>query len=137
MDESIIGDCILALENALDTDAEFRASFDPKRKTFLLECFSKDSPEMERFYEKVFWNAPQYFPLDPSWTYSFRMTTHKDIGTSVEMAVFAIAIETNVGLMPGRSGVSAEGWKRFTDQLIYTVNGKRYDIEAPDFLPFL
>ncbi len=136
MEQSLIGDCILAMESSYDNDAEFRASFDPSG-VFTLECFAKDSPEMEAFHEKAFWDAPLFFPLEDSWTYCFKMTTYKDIGTAVEIAPFAIVIETKVGLMPDRSGASAEDWRRFMDQLVYTVNGERYEMTAPDFLPFV
>ncbi len=136
MDQSIIGNGILALEDSYDNDAEFRASFDSVQKIFSLECFAKDSPEMESFYESVFWNGPNCFPLEDSWTYRFRMTTYKDIGTAVEKAVFIVYIETKVGLMPIKGRASADDWKKFTDQLIYTVNGEKYILQAPDFLLF-
>ena len=136
MDQSIIGNGILALEESYDNDAEFRASFDPVKQIFSLECFAKDSPEMQSFYESVFWNGPVCFPLDDSWTYCFRMTTYKDIGTAVEKAVFIVYIETKVGLMPIKDRTTAEDWKKCTEQLIYTVNGEKYSLQAPDFLFF-
>ena len=88
MNQSAIGEGIFALENAYETDVEFRASFDEKTKTFTLECFAQDSDEMENFYETVFWDAPLYFPLERDWNYCFRMTTYKDVGASIEKAVF-------------------------------------------------
>ena len=64
------------------------------------------------------------------------MTTYKDIGTAVEKAVFIVYIETKVGLMPIKDRANVEGWKKFTEQLIYTVNGEKYSLQAPDFLIF-
>ena len=65
-----------------------------------------------------------------------RRRGYKDIGTAVEKAVFIVYIETKVGLMPIKDRVTPEDWKKFTEQLIYTVNGEKYSLKVPDFLFF-
>ncbi len=133
MEQSCIGEAILALENAYnDVEIEFKASFDDAAKIFTIGCFAKDSPEMQAFHKELFWEIPPYFPLSDDSIYCFSMTTYRDIGASLEKAVFTMVMETSLGLMPKRGNVTQEQWKEFIAQLKYTINGEDAVLDFPE-----
>lgn len=132
MEYSSIGESTLALEDAYGNgEVEFTVNTDEDQKMFSVFCSALDSPQMEEFHRELFWNIPKFFQIDLDWTYKFVMTTYKDIGVSVEKAVFYASAETKYGLMPVPEIVTKEEWETFTSQLIYTINGETVVMPPP------
>ena len=136
MNPDFIGEATLALENVYgcsDFTIEFRPHFDDKLNKFTLECFSKDYPQMHHIHEKLFWDVPLFFKLEPDSLYCLRVTTYKDIGVPVEKAVFTIIMEIKTAFIPDlKKELTKDSWEQLKKQLKYTVNGESAELKIPE-----
>ena len=135
MNADFIGEATLILEEAysdIGFTIEFRPHSDNISKKFTLECFSKDRPQMRLLHEKLFWLVPEIFKLEKDWLYCLRVTTYKDIGLSIEKAVFTVIMEVKTEMIPDiTKSITDQEWELFNSRLTYMINDEINELKKP------